>query len=65
MKMTENQGTKILLADGTEHTIQYTEVFFVCGICGEEYGGEPMGGYCDETLDCAFDEAEHLIPLPR
>ena len=62
--MTENQGTKVVLANGTEHTIEYTEVFFVCGICATEYSGEPYAGYCDETMECACDGGEHLIVLP-
>jgi hypothetical protein len=62
--MTENQGTKILLADGTEYEIQYSGTFFVCTICGEEYGNEPAWGYCDETINCAFDDGESLIVLP-
>jgi hypothetical protein len=62
--MTENQGTKVVLVDGTEHEIQYSGVFFVCGICGEEYGEEPWGGYCDNSMDCACDGGESLIVLP-
>jgi hypothetical protein len=61
--MTENQGTKILLADGTEHEIEYSGVFFVCGECGEEFCEEPFGGYCDNTLACAAG-SDCLIVLP-
>lgn len=32
-----------------------------CGLCGEEYISKVS--YCDETLECAFDEGEHLIDL--
>ena len=62
--MTENQGTKILLVDGTEHEIKYSGVFVVCGMCGEEYSAEPWWGYCDESIECAFDNGESLIILP-
>ncbi len=63
-RMTENQGTKILLADGTEHEIEYSGVFFVCALCATEYSEEPWGGYCDESLECACDGGESLIVLP-
>jgi hypothetical protein len=39
----------------------YSESNYKCGICGEEYISNPS--YCDETLECAFDEGESLITL--
>jgi len=37
----------------------YSESIVKCGICGEEYTAKVA--YCDETLECAFDEGESLI----
>jgi len=34
---------------------------FKCEICSEEYIGKVS--YCDETLECAFDEGEHLVQI--
>lgn len=49
-------GTDIVLESGSE----WGDV--VCLICGSDYidGGY---GYCDETLECAFDEGEHLVKI--
>ena len=38
-----------------------SEVVMVCGLCGEEYIREVS--YCDESIECAFDEGEHLISV--
>ena len=37
----------------------YSESTAKCLLCGEEYTGNVS--YCDETLECAFDEGENLI----
>lgn len=34
---------------------------YKCGICGEEYTTKPF--YCDESIDCAFDEGRSIITL--
>ena len=34
---------------------------YKCQICEEEYNTNV--GYCDETLECAFDEGEHLVKV--
>ena len=33
----------------------------ICTLCDSEYMANP--GYCDETLECAFDEGEHLVKI--
>ena len=34
---------------------------FICSVCDTEYITNP--GYCDETLECAFDEGENIIAV--
>ena len=36
-----------------------------CQICNEEYNNnsEWFAGYCDNTLECALDEGEHLVTV--
>ena len=53
----------VTLVDGRQITINDPEITHVCGLCGEEYVGAGWNGYCDETLECAFDSGEHLIKL--
>lgn len=33
----------------------------ICSICGTEYISNP--GYCDESIDCAFDEGASLVTV--
>lgn len=51
----------VTLLDGTDYTIQY-DGDTVCLVCGAEYEGNGYG-YCDESLECAFDEGEHLVAV--
>lgn len=37
----------------------YAESTSKCLLCGEEYTGNVS--YCDETLECAMDDGEHLV----
>lgn len=60
----DNKGLKISLVDGSDYEVQHSGVFFVCGICADEYSEEPEFGYCDNTLECACDDGESLIVLP-
>lgn len=36
-----------------------------CEICKDEYDNTSryFSGYCDNTLECAFDEGEHLVQV--
>ena len=39
----------------------YPESVVKCGLCGEEYSAKVS--YCDETIECAFDDGEHLVSV--
>jgi hypothetical protein len=49
-------GTEVVLESGPEWGDT------VCLICGTDYVGSGYG-YCDESLECAFDEGEHLVKI--
>jgi hypothetical protein len=53
----------VTLLDGTEIVVEVSPEWgdIVCLICGNDYIGSPS--YCDNTLDCAFDEGEHLVKV--
>ena len=39
----------------------FEESEFKCLLCGEEYTANV--GYCDESLECAMDDGEHLVSV--
>ena len=49
----------VTLLDGTEYTLEY-DGKFVCLVCGDEYEDNRYG-YCDNSLDCAMDDGEHIV----
>ena len=62
----ESHGTPtvktVSLLNGATKNVEFDETGYVCLICGEEYVDNSYG-YCDETLECAFDSGEHLIKI--
>ena len=53
----------VTLLDGTHKVIEVSPEWgdAVCLICGADYIEVPQ--YCDETLECAFDEGDHLVNI--
>jgi hypothetical protein len=51
----------ITLLDGTVQKIEEDFGSVICLVCGDDYITTP--DYCDSTLDCAFDEGEHLVTI--
>lgn len=60
LKNTDTYSKIVTLLNGETKKIEFGEEGYVCLLCGEEYLDNAYG-YCDETLDCAFDDGEHLI----
>jgi hypothetical protein len=52
----------ITLLDGTIKTLEYIGEGFVCLVCGDEYTDNRYG-YCDNSLDCAMDDGEHMVAV--
>ncbi len=51
----------VTLLDGTEYTLETMNDGFVCLICAGEYDDDFAP--CDNTIDCAFDDGEHLVQV--
>ena len=54
---------KVELSNGTTKVIQYSESIFYCRECGEEYLDTPLGGYCDQKMDCATYGKEAIVRI--
>jgi hypothetical protein len=52
----------VTLLNGETKTLEFGETGYICLLCGEEYTDNRYG-YCDETLECAFDSGEHLVKI--
>jgi hypothetical protein len=53
----------VTLLDGTDIVVETGAGWgdVVCLVCGADYITTPS--YCDESLDCAFDDGEHLVKI--
>jgi hypothetical protein len=46
------------------YVLPMTKNMYHCTICNEDYIGLPLGGYCDNSLECALDEGDSLVVYP-
>jgi hypothetical protein len=66
-KASRGVSPNVTLIDGSSKQIEFPDSILVCLLCGTEYVASVYGlpSYCDETIDCAFDDGEHLVHIDR
>lgn len=63
----KGSSVSVTLVDGTSKQIEFPDSLLICLLCGTEYVASVYGlpSYCDETIDCAFDDGENLVSIDR